>query len=86
MRNIALPIITTVLIAALSGCASGPSYTIKEGWVKQDISYLQSQQQLIICKEKAKATAERDTLVGGLIESCMTLEGYSWGQYKTRIR
>lgn len=85
MKKIALSTITAGLLASLSGCASGPSYTLEKGWVKQDVSYEQARQQLFACKEKARATAERETQVGGLTESCMTLEGYTWGEYRRRI-
>lgn len=85
MKKIAYSAITAALIASVAGCASGPSYEIEKGWVKQGVSYEQARKQLFDCKEKAKANAERDTQVGGLTESCMTLEGYSWGEYKKRI-
>ncbi|MGH1460440.1 MAG: hypothetical protein ACRBB6_00225 [Neptuniibacter sp.] len=80
-----LPAISVVLMVTLSGCASGPSYTIEKGWVKKDVSYQQARKQLFNCQEKAKNNAERETQIGGLIESCMTLEGYIWGQYRKRI-
>lgn len=86
MKKVALSSLTVALIAVLSGCASGPSYEIKDGWVKEDVSYEQSRRQLFDCQEKAKNNAERDTQVGGLTESCMTLEGYKWGTYRTPIR
>lgn len=86
MTKIALSSITAALIITLSGCASGPSYKIENGWVKQDISYEQARRQLFDCTEKAKTMAERETQVGGLTESCMTLEGYKWGTYRTIIK
>jgi hypothetical protein len=85
MKKIALSTVAAALVTSLSGCASGPSYTIEKGWVKQDVTYEQARQQLFVCKEKAQAAAERETQVGGLTESCMTLEGYTWGEYKRRI-
>lgn len=85
MKKIALSTIAAALITSLSGCASGPSYTIENGWVKQDVSYELARQQLFVCQEKAKATAQRETQIGGLTESCMTLEGYTWGEYRRRI-
>lgn len=86
MKKIALSTITVAIISTLSGCASGPSYQIEKGWVKKDVSYQEARKQLFDCQEKAKANAERETQVGGLIESCMTLEGYSWGAYRRIIR
>lgn len=85
MRNLTLFTTTAALIATLSGCASGPSYTIEKGWVKQGASYEQARKQLFDCNDKAKAAAERETQVGGLTESCMALEGYKWGEYKRII-
>lgn len=86
MKKIALSTLTATLIATLSGCASGPSYTIEKGWVKRGVSYEQARRQFFDCKEKAKANAERETQIGGLTESCMTLEGYAWGEYTRRIQ
>lgn len=83
------PLFLTISIAfflTMAGCASGPTYKVKEGWVKQDVTYEQSRRDLFYCQEKARSNAERETQVGGLTESCMTLEGYRWGEYKTRIR
>ena len=86
MRKIALSTFTAALITTLSGCSSTPSYNIEKGWVKKGVTYEQAKIQLFDCAEKAKATAERDTQIGGLTESCMALEGYTWGQYKTAIK
>lgn len=85
MKKWALSITTAALVATLSGCASGPSYSIEKGWVKKDVTYQQAQRQLFDCKDKAKAAAERDTQIGGLTESCMALEGYTWGKYRRII-
>jgi len=85
MKKAALLTIAATLVTTLSGCATGPSYTIEKGWVKEGVSYKQAQRQLFDCKEKAKANAERETQIGGLTESCMTLNGYRWGEYKRRI-
>ena len=85
MKKIALSTLTAGLMMSLLGCASGPSYTIEKGWVKEGVTYEQARQQLFACKEKAQAAAERETQVGGLTESCMTLEGYTWGEYRRRI-
>ncbi|MCP5142802.1 MAG: hypothetical protein H6926_00895 [Chromatiales bacterium] len=86
MNKKALSTFAVALISTLSGCASGPSYIVEKGWVKQGVSYEQARRQLFDCKEKAKANAERETQIGGLTESCMTLEGYAWGEYKRPIR
>lgn len=75
-----------ILISTLTGCASTPSYEIEKFWKKDQVSYTQAKKEFIDCKETAKSTAERDTLVGGLTESCMTLKGYKWGVYKRRVR
>lgn len=85
MKKVVLSSFGVALILTLSGCASGPSYRIEHGWVKQDVSYEEARRQLFDCQEKAKANAERETQIGGLTESCMTLEGYKWGTYRTRI-
>lgn len=85
MKRIALSTVVFAFIATVSGCASGPSYTIEKGWVKEGSSYEQAREQLFDCQQKAKANAERETQVGGLTESCMTLEGYTWGEYRKRI-
>ncbi|WP_155996750.1 hypothetical protein [Thioalkalivibrio sp. ALMg11] len=85
MKGIALSFFTAGLVVALSGCASGPSYKIEKGWVKEGVSYEEAQRQRFDCREKAKDNAERETQIGGLKESCMTLEGYEWGTYRTKI-
>jgi len=85
MKKIAISTALAAAIVILPGCASGPSYIIEKGWVKKDVSYEQAKVQLYNCKEKAKANAERETQIGGLTESCMTLEGYTWGQYRKAV-
>lgn len=75
-----------ILISTLTGCATGPTYHIEKFWKKDSITHMQAKQEFIACKETAKSTAERDTQVGGLTESCMTLKGFKWGVYKTRAR
>ena len=85
MKKIAISTLSAALIVMLPGCASGPSYTIEKGWVKKGVSYDQAKRLLYACKEKARANAERETQIGGLTESCMTLEGYTWGEYRKRI-
>ncbi len=85
MKKAALLTTAATLVTTLSGCATGPSYTIEKGWVKEGVSYKQAQRQLFDGKEKAKANAERETQIGGLTESCMTLKGYRWGEYRKRI-
>ena len=82
MRNIVCIVAFAFLF---SGCATGPSYKIEQGWVKENIDQAQAKRQLFDCKEKAKSAAERETQIGGLTESCMSLEGYSWGEYKTAL-
>ena len=79
-------ILTATLVTVLSGCASGPSYRIEKGWVKNGVNQEQARRQYFDCQEKAKSNAERETQVGGLIENCMTLEGYKWGEYRTVIK
>lgn len=79
-------VLAVVLVATLSGCASGPSYRIEKGWVKKGVNQIQARKQYFDCQEKAKSNAERDTQIGGLVENCMALEGYKWGEYKTEIR
>ena len=71
-----------VLMTTLAGCASGPSYSIKEGWVKKGMNQRDSDNQFQYCKEKATNVAKRETQIGSLIENCMALEGYKWGKYK----
>lgn len=85
MNKIKLTVLSIALIGAMTGCA-GPSYRIEKGWVKKGVSQEQSRTQYFDCQEKAKANAERETQVGGLVENCMTLNGYKWGEYKTQIR
>lgn len=85
MKKIALLIFTAALTSVLAGCVSGPSYNVHQGWIKQDTTNEEARRQLFDCQEKAKINAERDTQIGGLTESCMILEGYKWGTYKTRI-
>jgi len=85
MRKLSSLALTAVVITTLSGCASGPSYKIKEGWVKKGMDQSDSTIQFRYCKEKASKVAKRKTQIGSLIENCMTLEGYSWGKYKVRI-
>jgi hypothetical protein len=86
MKKILLPTVVTALLTTLTGCATGPSYTIEKGWVKENVSYEDAKLQLFNCNEKAKLAAERETQIGGLVESCMALEGFKWGEYKRRIR
>lgn len=78
-----IPVIVGVLV---SGCASAPVYEVEKFWKKDEVSLEQAKRDFIICKEKAKKHAERDTQVGGLTENCMQLEGYKWGEYKRRVR
>jgi len=85
MRKLSSLALITIVITTLSGCASGPSYKIKEGWVKKGMNQKDSNNQFRYCKEKASNVAKRKTQIGSLIENCMTLEGYSWGKYKIRI-
>lgn len=84
--NKRLVFLSAILVVTLSGCASGPSYRIEKGWVKNGVSQEQSRRQYFDCQDKAKSNAERETQIGGLIENCMTLEGYKWGEYKTIIK
>lgn len=82
MQKVVLSAVLVAMLASLAGCASGPSYRIENGWVKQGSSQEQANLQLMMCKQKAMAVAERDTQVGALVESCMSLEGYKWGSYR----
>lgn len=82
MRTFILCVVTSLYI---SGCATAPSYKIQEGWVKESVDQAQAKKQLFDCMEKAKSAAKRETQIGGLTESCMSLEGYSWGEYKTAL-
>lgn len=83
MRNM----IFGVLVAmSTSACVTGPSYRIEQGWVKEHVDQTQAKQTLYNCAEKAKAAAERVTQVDGLTESCMALEGFAWGEYRTALQ
>jgi len=75
-----------VIALTLTGCASTPVYQIEKFWKKDNVTHIQAKREFFDCKETAKSTAERETQVGGLTESCMTLKGYKWGVYKTRAR
>lgn len=85
MNKIALKLLVVAMAAGLAGCSSGPSYVMEKGWVRSGTSYEQAKRQLFFCNEKARDAAERETQVGGLVESCMALEGFKWGVYRTRI-
>lgn len=85
MKKIALSVATIGLVASLSGCSSAPSYQIEKFWVKDGVSQEEAKKQFFDCKEKAKTAAERETQIGGLTEHCMQLDGYQWGEYRTKI-
>lgn len=84
MKKVVLSAVLVTMLASLAGCASGPSYRIEKGWVKQGANQELANLQLMMCKQKSIAVAERETQVGALVESCMALEGYKWGSYRVR--